>query len=185
MILVFDTETTGLDFKKDQVLELAIVDGDGNKLLHERYRPTRVTEWSQAQAVHGISPADVASCPTIDRDKEKIIRMFNEAELVVGYNVKYDLNMLWGEGIYNPNTRYIDIMPVFAEVYGEYDFWRGGYRWQKLTTAADYYGYQWTGAAHGAHADTLATLFIYKKLIEAGKQFVVCGRKGVAPSFAA
>lgn len=164
MIIALDTETTGLNPKSDEILELAIVDGDGNKLLHERYRPTRNAEWREAQAVHGISPDDVKDCPTIERDKEKILAFLNAAELVVGYNIRYDLNMLWGAGIYRPDVKFFDVMIPFAELYGEWNSYRQDFKWQKLTTAADYFDYEWSGKAHGAWADTLATLFVYNKI---------------------
>ncbi len=168
MIICLDTETTGLDPRKDEILELAIVDGDGNKLLHKRYRPTRNVKWPQAQAVHGISPEDVKDCQTIDEDREEILGYLNAADLVVGYNLRFDLNMLWGAGIYRPDVRFYDVMPVFAKIYGKWNPYHRNYRWQKLVTAAAYYNYKWEGKAHGAWADALATLFVYGKVKDVG-----------------
>lgn len=58
-------------------------------------------------------------------------------------------------------------MEDFAEIYGERNSFRDGYKWQKLTTAADYYGYDWSQRAETAHnslGDCYATLFVYNKI---------------------
>lgn len=58
----------------------------------------------------------------------------------------------------------IDPMYDFAIVYGEYSEWYGTYKWQKLTTAAHYYGYEFN--AHDSLEDIKATKFVYEKLQE-------------------
>ena len=57
-------------------------------------------------------------------------------------------------------------MKMFAPIYGEWNDQRGSYKWQKLTAAADYYGYDWSAheEAHNSLGDCYATLFVYKKL---------------------
>ena len=76
----------------------------------------------------------------------EIVKILSEAGLIVGYNINFDM------------------MIAFAEVFGQWNEKYGCYKWQKLITATDYYNYQWTGAAHGALADTLATLYVYNCL---------------------
>ena len=50
-------------------------------------------------------------------------------------------------------------------IYGDYNDYWGDYTWQKLTTCARYYHYDWGNTkAHGALADALATLYCYKKM---------------------
>ena len=162
-VVVLDTETTGLKPGEDQIVELAIASGDGRPLLHERYRPTRLSEWPEAQAVHGISPEDLAGCRTIMDDKRRIEAILSGAESFIGYNLLFDIRMLRGEGIYVPFLPIADAMLRFAPVYGERNK-RGGWKWKKLVDAAAFFGYEWTGSAHGAMADTLATLHVYKQL---------------------
>jgi DNA polymerase-3 subunit epsilon len=59
-------------------------------------------------------------------------------------------------------------MELFAPVYGEWDEYHGNWKWQKLSTAAAYYGYEWGDeCAHDALADCRATLYVWKKLKEA------------------
>lgn len=48
--IIFDTETTGLDPRKDEILTLSVIDGDGKTLWDRAYRPSNVTVWPQAEA---------------------------------------------------------------------------------------------------------------------------------------
>ena len=54
-IICFDVETTGLDPKNDEILQLSIIDGNKNTLFNEYFKPERMKLWDQAQKVHGIS----------------------------------------------------------------------------------------------------------------------------------
>lgn len=104
MDIYFDTETTGLDPERDEVLTLSAVDGNGNVLWDRAYRPTRVAEWSEAEAVNGISPADVAASSEISEDAEALRELFDAADRVVGYNVGFDLGFLVGAGVMLPES---------------------------------------------------------------------------------
>ena len=167
MYICFDTETTGLSAEKDEILELAITDENGNTLFHERFKPKRLTEWPEAQKVHGISPEDVKDCHIIDYYKREIQDIFDKATGYIGYNLSYDIGMLRGpmSDIYISDRKpVIDVMKKFAKIYGEKCYY--GYKNKKLTVCAEYYGYQWTDKAHGALADTLATLYCHKAILE-------------------
>ena len=59
-ILIFDTETTGVNPYKDELLEFSAVDVNGTPLLNSYIYPEKHTEWPEAQAVNNISPETVA-----------------------------------------------------------------------------------------------------------------------------
>ncbi len=168
--IFLDTETTGLTTGRDQILELAIVDDDGDVLINQRFKPTRIQEWPDAQKINGISPEDLVGCPHFADYIEKIQNIISAARRVVGYNTYFDLRMLHGEGvILGKHTTVIDIMTDFAKIYGEWDQKRQAYRRQKLSTCANFYHYNWSGMhAHGALADTLATKHCYEKMRDEG-----------------
>lgn len=101
--------------------------------------------------------------------KTAIEKMLNAADIVVGYNLPFDLGMLELNGIKLPfeKTRYVDIMLPFAKVFGEWSDYFQDYKWQKLITCAHYYGYQGAGW-HDSMADVRATLYCYRAMLFRG-----------------
>lgn len=164
-ILVFDTETTGFR-SDDEVLTLAVVDGSGATVVDGMYAPVRKSAWPDAEKINRISPAMVADCSPIRTQQAELERLFNDPNtLLVGYNIEFDIRLLAQSGIRITNSNRHDVMLAFSEFRKVPDARRGGYRWWKLTECADYYRYDWgTSKAHGALADTLATLYCYQKM---------------------
>lgn len=166
-IICLDTETTGLDRYNDEILQLSIIDGEGTVLFNEYLKPSRCTEWSKAERVHHIKPSDVENCKTLLEYKDRIQEILSTADIIVGYNlVGFDLPMLFNNGI-ESRVKYgsitVDLMLSFAEVYGEYNHYRGEYKWQKLQTCASYYSYDAT-SWHDALDDAKATLYCFYKM---------------------
>lgn len=88
-ILCFDVETTGLSREEDEILQLSIIDGTGKVLFNEYIKPTRHESWDGAEAIHGISPSDVADKPTIEEYRDTLNDIFKDVQLLVGYNNIY------------------------------------------------------------------------------------------------
>ena len=168
-ILVLDTETTGVDATAE-VLQFSAIWADGTEAMNIYIKPTHTTEWTRAMAVNHISPQDVATCPEMSEVKERIETLLGQSKAIVGYNLPFDLGMLYHNGIDLPSeemVEYIDLMIPFAAVYGEYSLAYGDYKWQKLVTCANYYGYQGDGW-HDSLADTKATLHCFKAMLKNG-----------------
>lgn len=165
--IVIDTETTGLDMFEDELLQVSIIDTDGNVVFDSYIKPIRHSEWYEAQAVNNISPAMVADAPSIYEKAAEINAIISQADLVIGYNVDFDLMMLANSGVISTKgVKSYDVMEQFAEIYGEWSEWHQNYKWQKLTKAAEYFGYDWgrqKGKAHNSLADCFATLFVKEK----------------------
>ena len=99
----------------------------------------------------------------------KLNRILAEAKTVIGYNIlQFDRAFLVIFGaVFPPDTEFEDIMPLFAEIYGEWSEKHGNYKFQSLSACAEYYGYDWgPDTAHNALADCRATAFCYKKILE-------------------
>lgn len=159
-IIVFDTETTGLNFFHDEIIQISIIDGDGNELLNTYVKPYWNTEWSMASEINHIYPETVASAPYAHELIPIVRGIFASAKTLVAYNNKFDLMMLknWGIDVRPDQVNY-DVMLKFAEIYGEWNESFGNYKWQKLTKAAWYYGYIFD--AHDSLEDVRATLAVY------------------------
>ena len=170
MDIILDTETTGLHPGEDELLQVAIIDTDCNTLMNVYIRPTRCTEWPEATEINGITPEMVAGCPTIDGVRNVLQWILNHADHIIGYNTMFDIGFLAAAGFDVPQQdELIDVMEEFAEMYGELRD-DGSYKWQRLTTAAAYYGYQWPINAHNALGDCMATLHVYKCMHAGGEK---------------
>ncbi|MEJ7601468.1 MAG: 3'-5' exonuclease [Kofleriaceae bacterium] len=97
-IVVFDCETTGTDRVQDQVIELCIQHGleDDARSQVWRIKP-RVAIHPGAQAVHGITMAELEGCPEFAQVADDIAAVFAGAEVIIGYNLTFDIDMLQAE----------------------------------------------------------------------------------------
>lgn len=139
-----DIETTGLDETYDEVLQVALVTMD-DEVLYEGYvRPERHEEWREAMSLNGITPEMVKGKPTLLEEKEAIESALGKVDVVVGWNVTFAIEMLYGCGIDMPCSlhTYCDLEPEFCEAWriaqkGLYDR-----EWEKRSTAARWLGIQ-------------------------------------------
>lgn len=167
--IIIDTETTGFHpYDGDELLQVSIIDTDGNVLFDEYFKPQHRTEWKEAEQVNGISPEMVADRPAISEKISEINAIIENSDTIIGYNTQFDICFLKANGAIVPDDlETVDVMEDFAKIYGEWNSARGSYKWQKLTRAAEYYGYDWSQRAETAHnslGDCFATLYVYKKL---------------------
>jgi len=97
-IVIFDCETTGTDRLQDQVIELCIQRGLADDAPSQTWRikPTAPIH-PGAQAVHGISIGDLEACPPFAEVAAAIAAVFAETDVIVGYNIAFDIDMLQAE----------------------------------------------------------------------------------------
>jgi DNA polymerase-3 subunit epsilon len=162
--VILDSETTGLDHI-DEILQIAIIDQDGNELVNSLvkvHRPDATLErsgWRDicATDIHGIHPEDLQDAPTWAELHPQITEAL-EGKHVVVYNAAFDL----------PKVEMMceqDDLPVpawsgercamlmLSQWVGEYSYRYRDYRWQRLP-----------GGDHTALGDCLATLRVLKGL---------------------
>lgn len=164
-VLVFDTETTGTG-SRDEVIQASFCDGSGRILLNELVKPYNHYKWPAAQKVHGISPMDVIRKPFIDSIAPRITDMLTDCEAVVTYNGIFDIRSLMQSGVEIPDLAHkpwVDVMLMFAPIYGAWDTRHDDWKWQHLGVAADFYGFQFH--AHDAAEDIKATAAVYRGVI--------------------
>lgn len=183
--IVFDTETTGLNPERDEIIQLSIMDGTGKVLFDEYIKPSRRKKWPEAQKVSGISPEMVKNCKTFRFFRKTIQDIFDSHKTIIAYNIGFDADFLRASGVdvfrkvapgikfnalfdelpeESQKKDFRDVMIDFAEVYGEWSDYKNSYKWQKLSTAAAYYNFKFS--AHNSLEDVKATLFVAKKLYE-------------------
>lgn len=165
-IIVLDCETTGLDDSTNEILQLSIIDENENILMNQYFKPSKCEEWPDAERVNGISPNMVKNMPKISEYINEIQQIIDDADVIVGYNLAFDMGFLLEAGISFSTwkTDFADVMLEFAEIYGEWSEYYNGWKWQKLTTCASYYDYKWEEYAHNSLGDVKATLYCYNKI---------------------
>ncbi|HET7501343.1 MAG TPA: 3'-5' exonuclease, partial [Kofleriaceae bacterium] len=153
-IVIFDCETTGTDRLIDQVIELCVQHGLGDDAPSQTWRikPTAPIH-PGAQAVHGITLADLADCPPFAEVADAVAHVFAGADVIVGYNIAFDIDMLQAE--------YTRAGKVMLDLGGKkvVDAFR---LWQQceprsLQHAHQRFVGQGFAAAHSASADVAAT----------------------------
>ncbi len=156
-VVFFDTETTGTDPQRDRIVEISLVRVlpgvhrlDGPYTF--RVNP-QIPIPEGASRVHGIYDADVADCPPFEAIAPKVRALFEGAD-IAGFNVlRFDLRLLEAEfarakiPIDLRSSRIIDAQVIFHQREP-----------RTLSAAMRFYRGKELEGAHGAQADTLATV---------------------------
>jgi len=126
-----DTETTGLDIRAE-IIEIGVLDHDGNVLLNTLVRPTRSIPF-EAQRIHGISDAMVQGAPGWP-EVWPLVKAVISGRYVGIYNADFDIRMMkqshqqymmdWDIS----SQRVFDVM----KLYGDY---LGSQKWVSLDSA--------------------------------------------------
>ena len=120
--IVLDTETTGLDFTKEKMVEFAAVRLENGKIKDEfqtLINPQQHIRKSSI-AIHGITPEMVEDAPTEEEAMPKILEFMGDYP-IVAHNAIFDYSFLneaskrvFGKGIDNER---IDTQQMFKEIY--------------------------------------------------------------------
>ncbi len=153
-----DTETTGLE-RTDEIVEISIVDDDGSILLETLVKPSHPIPFSAMQ-IHGISNEEVQN----ERPWPVVwpqVRSILFGRLIVFYNQEFDLRMMQqSHARYNlpwkDRFNTFDLLKLYAEYRGEWDRFRGSYRYFSLADAGRHSRIALPNA-HRSTADTLLT----------------------------
>ena len=155
-IVILDTETSGLP-PNAEVVEVAVINANGDILLHELNLPKGSIS-RKATDIHGLTKARIRDrgfrpwAETHDR----LIRILSDASRVVTYNALFDKEVLeytsslHGKAL--PNLPWYDAMSTYV---GE------GYSYVTLTVAATWEGVE-VKNAHSAVGDARMTLALIK-----------------------
>lgn len=163
MTVFLDTETTGLDGMAE-IVDIAVIDGQGAILLDTLVRPTRRIP-AGATRIHGIRDEHVAAAPTWDDVFSRLVPIVKGRRVVV-FNADYDRKIIrqccTESGLSLPQSTWQCAMRAHAEYMGE-PGWKGkGFRWHKLENAALAFGIPPGG--HRALADAEACRLVVQRM---------------------
>ncbi|MCX7302789.1 MAG: DNA polymerase III subunit epsilon [Hyphomicrobiales bacterium] len=98
--IVFDTETTGLDWRDERVIELGGIElvnrFPTGRTFHKYINPQGRAINPEAQAIHGISAADLLGKPTFADIAEEFMAFIDGAHLVA-HNAGFDISFINAE----------------------------------------------------------------------------------------
>lgn len=154
--VILDTETTGLK-RNDVVLEIAVIDLDGNELFNSRIKPTKRKRISpDATAIHGIKMSDLQDAPTFAEVKDKLEEIIAGRTVII-YNAKYDEKLI-DQTCEQDDCSYFRMrndcaMIPYSEFIGRWSDYHYDYTFQRLP-----------GGDHSAIGDCRATLKVIEKM---------------------
>ena len=164
---VLDTETTGLG-KHDEIVQIAIVDQNGETAIDELIKPTIPIPFG-ASKVHGIYDSDVEDARNFKDIYTELSKLL-AGQVVVAYNKDFDQRMLKQSGAkYGLPEIRVNwekcAMRQYAQYKGIKTNWKRGYKWHRLGSAVVQEGLQVIDA-HNALGDARMTLALIRKMAE-------------------
>ena len=158
-LVVFDIESTGVSPRKDRIIELAAIKlmPGGEEISKCWLMNPGVPIPLETTAIHGISDEIVKDCPTFADKAEEIFEFFRGCDLS-GFNAdRFDIPCLEEEfarvGMaFAPSARkHVDVQRIYHKKEP-----------RDLSAAVRFYLGRNHDGAHGAEADTRATLEVLK-----------------------
>lgn len=161
-VFALDIEYTGLTADAE-ILQVSILNGLGQIVCNQYFRPAHVTNWDDTIPIHHITPEMVSTKPYFQTYAPQLSALFSQAESIVGYSTMQDVGLLHKSGVAMPHKPiYVDVGEAFSYVH---EAVTGQRSYAKLQDCAAYYGYGTTNW-HDSLADTKATLYCFYALLE-------------------
>lgn len=154
-MLFLDTETTGLD-DKAQVIQLAIIDEDGDMIVNTLL-DTYTLISPEAYKVHKIGARQIKDYPHF-RHIASMVNNLLSGRYVGMYNAEFDMRMMrQSSDIGFKGAIPVCVMQKAKEHFGEE-------KWLSLVDACKRLGIELDNA-HDAFADALATAEVYERIV--------------------
>ena len=162
-IVFFDLETTGVQITRDRIVEISIlkISPDGERETKTRRINPEMPIPAGASAVHGITDADVADCPTFAQVARSLYAWLEGCD-IAGFNSnRFDVPMLVeeflraGVAVDFDDRHFVDVQTIFHKM-----------ERRTLEAAYKFYCDKTLENAHSAEADTLATFEVLEAQLD-------------------
>ena len=162
-IVFFDLETTGVQITRDRIVEISIlkISPDGERETKTRRINPEMPIPAEASAVHGITDADVADCPTFAQVARSLYTWLEGCD-IAGFNSnRFDVPMLVeeflraGVAVDFDDRHFVDVQTIFHKM-----------ERRTLEAAYKFYCGKTLENAHSAEADTLATFEVLEAQLD-------------------
>jgi len=162
-MVFFDLETTGTNIVSDRIVEISYhkVSPNGKEETKTMRVNPEMPIPAESSAIHGITDADVASCPTFKSVAKEIAHDIEGCDLA-GYNSnRFDIPLLAEEflradvDIDLMKRKFVDVQVIFHKM-----------EQRTLSAAYKFYCEKELEGAHGAKADTLATYEVLQSQLD-------------------
>lgn len=175
--VVYDTELTGLNRRKDEIISIGAVRIRNMRIelgetFHCYVRPENL-DHTKATLIHKITPEQLKAAPPLEEVLPLFLK-FIETDLLVGHCVAIDTGFLnkatrklYNGVIANPNLDTMRMAQVYKEsplnnYRGDYQTGNGGYNLQKLSIELNLPFFE----AHDALEDALQTAYLFIFLVK-------------------
>ncbi len=162
-IIFFDLETTGVDTSRDRIVEISMIKvmPDGERITKTRRLNPEMPIPASATAIHGISDADVADCPTFRQVARSLMEFVSGCDFGGFNSNRFDVPVLVEEfmradvDVDFKRRKFIDVQNIFHKK-----------EQRTLVAAYKFYCDKDHNDAHSAEADTLATYEVFLSQLE-------------------
>ena len=156
--------STGFEVSRDEVLQLCIVDFEGNELFSQVVKPQNLEEWTDEAASGGITPADVSEAPELYQFEDEIVELFKGASIVVGQHMGFINEIIESSWVSLPAYESFDLIEQFRASHCSADYPTEPAAVATLEGIAAYYGLPYDGSTMAGIARTVADAYI--KLVD-------------------
>ena len=95
--LILDTETTGLDFDKDRIIEVACLelvdDVFSGEKFHNYYSPENIIISKQSEEIHGLNNDFLKKYNSFESEIQSFLEFIGDSQLII-HNAQFDLSMI-------------------------------------------------------------------------------------------
>ena len=109
--IILDTETTGLNFQKDRIIEIGCLelvnDVPSGNMFHRYYSPGLIKISDEAEKIHGLNNKILEKYPKFDDCLDDFIAYIKDSILIV-HNASFDISMI-NSAFSRNNLEIIDI----------------------------------------------------------------------------